>query len=239
MMADAAARVAGVLDITLETIGVEVADGPSLEEQARDARYAALETVDASVVTGHTRDDSVETMLINLIRGTGSTGLGGVPRHRPPNIHRPILEVTRSETREIATLAGLPFLDDPMNEDMTLTRNRVRLTILPRMREINPKVDAAMARATAFVGRDNDLLDEMAGMPTASEVAASVVCTLPPPIAERVIRSFLEANGIGATADRVARVWSVAIGESDRQDLTGGRSIVRRGAMLAVTVPRP
>lgn len=234
MMAHTAARIAEVLDIEMETIRVEVPDGPSLEEQARDVRYAALEKVEASVITGHTRDDNAETMIINLIRGTGSAGLGGIPHHRSPNIYRPMLHVSRSETREIASLAGLPFVDDPMNEDLSLTRNRVRLEIIPRMREINPKVDGALARAAGFVRRDSDLLDEMAGTPTGSTLAASVVVTLPTPIAERMVHRFLEANGVGATADRIARVWSVAIGESDRQDLTGGRSVVRQGAMLVL-----
>ncbi len=233
MMADAATRVADALDIALETVHVDVGDGASLEERARNARYAALETVEASVLTGHTRDDSAETMLINLIRGTGGGGLGGIPGHRPPNIHRPMLEITRDATREIAVLAGLPFVDDPMNEDLGLTRNRVRVEILPRMRMINPQVEAALARAAAFVRADNELIDGMVGH-AGPVVAASVVSTLPPPIAHRVVRGFLEANAIGPTADRVARVLSVAIGESDRQDLTGGRSVVRREAMLVV-----
>lgn len=234
MMVDAAVRIAAVLDIALETIRVDVADGPSIESQARDARYTALQLVQASVVTGHTRDDSAETMLINLIRGTGSAGLGGIPHHRPPNIYRPMLGLTRNQTREIATLAGLPFVDDPMNEDEALTRNRVRREILPRMREINPQVEVALARSAALLRRDNDFLDEMASVRGVTEIAASVVSTLPSPIAERVLSHFLEANGIGVTADRIARVWSVAIGESERQDLAGDRSVVRRGAMLVV-----
>lgn len=233
LMTDAATRVAAVLEIDMETIRVVLDDGPSLEERARNARYAALETIEASVVTGHTRDDSAETMLINLIRGTGGGGLRGIPRHRPPNIYRPLIEMTRDVTREIAALAGLPFVDDPMNDEMALTRNRVRAEILPRMREINPQVEAALARAAAFVDADNELLDGIAGG-TGPVVAASVVSTLPRPIADRLVRGFLEANAIGPTANRIARVWSVAIGESDRQDLTGGRSVLRRGAMLVV-----
>ncbi|MFP4074338.1 MAG: tRNA lysidine(34) synthetase TilS, partial [Actinomycetota bacterium] len=154
MMARAAGDIAGKLGIELEVRQVTLAEGPSPEEQAREARYAELAERAGAILTGHTRDDSIETMLINLIRGTGPTGLTGIPSFRPPNIYRPMLAVTRSETREIATLAGLPFVDDPMNEDLSLTRNRIRLELLPVMRELNPQVEAALARTAATLERD-------------------------------------------------------------------------------------
>ena len=68
------------------------------------------------ILTGHTLDDQAETVLLNMLRGTGPRGLTGIPLWRPPNISRPMLRITRSETRELALLAGLPFFDDPMNE---------------------------------------------------------------------------------------------------------------------------
>lgn len=234
MMEKAAVQVAEVLDLAMTTIRVEVGSGPSLEELARDARYRALESVEGAVLTGHTRDDSAETMLINLIRGTGGAGLAGIPYHRPPNVYRPILGLGRGETREMAALAGLPFVDDPMNQDMSLTRNRVRLHLLPTMREINPAVDSALARAAAFLRRDNEFLDELADRHQVAELPVSLLSTLPRPVADRVVLRFLECNGVGAGAGRVDRVWSVATGESPRQDLSGGRSVVRRGAMLVV-----
>lgn len=233
-MSAAAAAVAEVLDVSLRTIRVEVERGPSLEEQARSARYQALHSLDGPVLTGHTRDDSVETVLMNLIRGTGVRGLGGIPAHRPPNVYRPILHVTRDETREIAMLAQLPFVDDPMNQDMSLTRNRVRLEILPRMREINPQVAESMDRLSRMARAETELLDEVAAPHLGSVLPISVLMTLPMPIAERVMHHALEAHGVGATADRIARMWQVAKGESDRQDLAEGRRVVRDGALLAI-----
>lgn len=233
-MAEAAGAIADRIGIPLTTQQVTLGDGPSPEEQAREARYVAFSESAGPVLTGHTRDDSVETMLINLIRGTGPTGLTGIPRFRPPHIHRPMLAITRSETREIATLAGLPFMDDPMNEDMTLTRNRVRRNILPLMRELNPQIDAALARTAATLERDAQYLDDRADERYRTPVPVSVITTLPRVLADRVLRHLLEDCGIGPTADRIERMWSVASGVSERQDLADGRMVVRRGAVLVI-----
>jgi tRNA(Ile)-lysidine synthase len=233
-MARAAAAVAEHLGVSLDIASVEMADGPSIEEQARNARYSLLAGRAGPIVTGHTRDDSVETMLINLIRGTGPSGLTGIPRFRPPNVYRPMLAVTRSETREMATLAGLPFVDDPMNEDLSLTRNRVRLVMLPLMRELNPQVDAALARTAETLERDRQYLEDRAAEHFGRALPVSAVSTLPRALADRVLHKALEESGIGPTADRIQRMWSVASGECDRQDLAGGHSVVRRGALLVI-----
>lgn len=232
----AADRIAASLGIPLQLRTVTVPAGPSPENQARRARYEALSLVESTVVTGHTRDDSIETLLINLIRGTGPAGLTGIPRFRPPNIHRPILEVTRAETREIATLAGLDFVDDPMNLDMGLTRNRVRLEVLPLLRAINPQVEPALARTAAILSRDFEYLDQMTPVLAGAgdSVPVSVVLTLPRPLADRILHEILERTGVGPSADRIERMWSVASGESDRQDLADGRVVVRREALLVV-----
>jgi tRNA(Ile)-lysidine synthase len=234
MLAEAAADVASRLDVGFETVRVELGEEGSPEERARHARYEVFDRSELAVLTAHTRDDNVETMLINLIRGTGPAGLGGIPRFRPPRVHRPILDVTRDETREIATHAGLPFVDDPMNEDASLTRNRVRRAILPLMRELNPQIDSALARTAELLQRDHSYLEELAGEHSASVLPASVVTTLPEVLGGRLIRRALEANGIRPTSDRIGRVWSVASGTSDRQELADGRQVVRRGALLVI-----
>jgi tRNA(Ile)-lysidine synthase len=232
---DAAAAIAGELDLPLRVVAVTVEEGPSPEGQARDARYSVLTELDEPVVTGHTRDDSVETMLINLARGTGASGLVGIPRFRPPNIHRPMLAVTRSTTREIATLAGLRFVDDPMNETLSLTRNRVRLQVLPLLRELNPQVEAALARTAATLERESEYLEHLAGEHGGTRtVPMAVVTTLPRVVADRVLRRLLEATNLEPTSDRIERMWSVASGESQRQQLADGKTVLHRGAMLVI-----
>lgn len=234
-MADAARGVAAMLGLPLSVEVVQLGVGPSREERAREARYRVFVKIEATVLTGHTRDDSVETMLINLLRGTGPVGLTGIPRHRPPNIYRPILEVTRSETREIATLAGLPFVDDPMNQDMSLTRNRIRLGVLPLIREINPQVDEALARLAGILDRDVTYLEELSARHhSGPHIPVGLVQTLPRVLADRLLLRALDDVGIARTAERLDRMWSVASGQSDRQDLAEGHVVVRRGALLVI-----
>jgi tRNA(Ile)-lysidine synthase len=235
MLREAAAEIAAMLEMGLDIVTVGVREGPSLEEQARIARYEVLDSWHQSVVTAHTRDDNGETILINLIRGTAATGLGGIPYHRPPHIYRPTLDITRDETREMATLVGLPFRDDPMNSDPSLMRNRIRHEIIPRAREMNPQVIEALARAGAAVTADSILLDEMvAHIDTRSGVAVGVLTTLPRPLADRVLGRLLSSAGVGLTEDRLARARSVVEGRAERQDLAEGLSVVRRNAMVVI-----
>ncbi len=235
MMEKAARAVASQLDIALQVESVTVPEGPSPEAMAREARYRVFDAATVPVLTGHTLDDSAETILINLTRGTGPAGLAGIPAHRPLRVYRPLLGVTRSETREIATLTGLEFADDPMNDDPALIRNRIRRQVLPMLRELNPLVTQSLARAAQTLSADADFLDRMADRFRATDaVPIGLVFTLPKPIADRVLLRLLANNGVGPTADRLARVWSVVTGESERQELASGQSVCRHGPLLVI-----
>lgn len=231
----AAAAIAEALGLELRIVEVEVAEGPSPEEQARKVRYEALDDLDRTVVTAHTRDDNAETVLINLIRGTGPTGLGGIPYHRPPSTYRPILGISRNETREIAALAGLPFRDDPMNADLGLTRNRIRHGILPLLRELNPQVVEAITRAASAVSADAAFLDSLAErIDVDPGVAVGTLITVPRPVADRVLARLLQQSGLDVSEDRLRRAWTVVQGRAGSQELAGGLSIVRREAIVVV-----
>jgi tRNA(Ile)-lysidine synthase len=232
-LADAAVVIAGQLGIDLEMTYVEMEPGASPENMARAARYRVLDNWPGLVVTAHTRDDNAETILMNLVRGTGISGLAGIPRHRPPVTWRPMLDITRSETREIATLAGLGFVDDPMNDDADLTRVFMRQQVMPLLREINPQSDEALARAASAVRADADYLESV--VPESSgAIAASIVLTMPRPIAHRMLMGMLENAGISPSSDRLRRMWSVVSGQAQSQELSQGVSVVRRGALIFV-----
>lgn len=233
-MARAAAAVASCLGLGLETFDVTLPAGPSPEGQARQVRYAALTAVPGPVLTAHTLDDNAETVIINLVRGAGPRGLMGIPGFRAPNIYRPMLTVTRADTREMAGLAGLPYVDDPMNEDLNLVRNRVRRTILPLLAELNPRVVETVARTGELLFRDTALIESLVPETRDSAVAAGVVRVLPRPIADRVLADLLDSAGIGVTADRMERVWDVVRGVSPRQDLVDGKSVIRSGPLVIV-----
>ena len=78
---------------------------------------------------------------------------------RPPNINRPMLRVTRSETRELALLAGLPFVDDPMNQEVSLARNAIRLRVLPELPDSTHSSNASLARMADAVRADSETLE--------------------------------------------------------------------------------
>jgi hypothetical protein len=122
-----------------------------------------------------------------------------------------------------------------MNQDLSLTRNRVRKRLVPVLREFNPAVDEAIARAAAMVRVELAHVDETAEeIAVGGELAVSVLTALAPSVATRVLRRWLTAHEVEVSADTLARVWSVAEGESPRQDLNGGKVVVRRNALLAI-----
>lgn len=116
----------------------------SIEMAARDLRYDWFEKLrikhDADVIAiAHHRDDSVETILINLIRGTGIKGLTGIPI-KNKHIVRPLLAVSRSEIMEYVSSHQLPYVVDETNNEDIYTRNIIRLKVLPLLETINPSV---------------------------------------------------------------------------------------------------
>lgn len=153
MMRAAAADVAGAVGMDLVVVRVE--PKTSAEADLRDARYAGL--LDALVageilVTAHTSDDQAETVLLNLLRGSGLPGLAGIPRRRG-RILRPMLDFTRAEVREIADERRLPFADDPENQTTDHLRNRVRLELIPELETgFNPAIGRVLARTADAVG---------------------------------------------------------------------------------------
>ena len=241
----AAVETASLLEIDLQVLEVDVPDGPSLEGQARRARYGALAAGVAStaaILTAHTFDDQAETVLMNIVRGAGLRGLSGIPRFRPPNVYRPMLSITRSETREISLVAGLPFLDDPMNLDPTIRRNAFRLQVLPDLRRFNPRLDDALARLATSAGRDWDHLEQASSkieITEGSDTAAMPVGSLRS--VDESVRSYaldrlvrrLRTDGL--TVDELERVEAVVEGLQSGCELAGGLDVFLDGAMLRVT----
>ncbi|MFQ5523610.1 MAG: tRNA lysidine(34) synthetase TilS [Acidimicrobiia bacterium] len=243
MMGEAARRIAAQLEVQLEVVDVDVPEGASPEGQARRVRYRAfLEATGGgeALLTAHTRDDDAETILMNIARGTGPQGLAGIPRFRPPNIYRPLLEVSRSETREISALAGLPFAEDPMNKDPALTRNLVRLELLPALTRLNPQVAEAIHRMGKTLARDLECLERLAAATHVSvgegwaSVPVGALLAKPRAVADRVLLSALtELTGRGeVNTERLERVWRVVEGASPREQVGGGVVCERKGPMV-------
>lgn len=140
----------------------------SAEEAARLVRYEFLERAAGEVhaeriAVGHTADDQVETILLNLMRGTGVDGLAGMPPVRG-KIVRPLIEVRRAVVEEYVEEHRLHPRIDVTNLLATYTRNKVRLELLPLLRrEYNPEIDAAVLRLSELTREDTAYLNKEAG----------------------------------------------------------------------------
>ena len=187
----------------------------SKQEAARAVRYAFLEEAAARlgadwIAAGHTRDDQSETVLMNVLRGTGTDGLAGIPA-KSGRVVRPLLDVSRAEVEAYCAAQGLEPRRDPSNFDSkAYTRNKVRLELLPQLaREYNPAVADALVRLSQIAGRDSDYLGQQAAAElaqvTASRAANAVMlrraklAALHPAMQRRVLRRALaEVRGTDA-----------------------------------------
>jgi tRNA(Ile)-lysidine synthase len=143
------------------------AGGLSLETAAREVRYAALETIARRcradrIATGHTMDDQAETVLLNLIRGTGPRGLAGIPPVRG-RIIRPLLDVRRAEVEHYCADQGLAYRLDESNADPAHTRNRIRRELIPALERIQPAIVPGLARLAAIMRDEDEFMSEQAG----------------------------------------------------------------------------
>jgi len=139
-----------------------------IEETARRLRYQFLEATAvklqcATIAVAHTRDDQAETVLHHLLRGTGLSGLAGIPRRRQLDsgvtIVRPLLDVSRCDVLEYLKSIGQPFREDVSNHDCRFTRNRIRRRLLPLLRdEFNPQVEQALLRLAHQAADVQDVL---------------------------------------------------------------------------------
>ncbi|MBQ9083209.1 MAG: tRNA lysidine(34) synthetase TilS, partial [Clostridia bacterium] len=136
-----------------------------LEETARRIRYELLEQEAgprrAVIATAHTLSDQTETVLLHLIRGTGSRGLCGIPYKRE-RIIRPLLDCTRAEIEAYCGEHGLAYVQDSTNADSTYARNRLQNIVIPEMKTINPRLEAAAERLCRRMRLQEDYMETQA-----------------------------------------------------------------------------
>jgi tRNA(Ile)-lysidine synthase len=209
---------------------VAVTPGPNLEARARSARRSALPP---EAATGHTADDQAETVLLNLLRGAGRTGLAGMrpgPRH-------PILDLRRSETRLVCAEAGLDPVQDPTNALASFRRNRVRHQLLPLLDQIAERdVGPVIARQAEHLGEEDDLLETLAACLDPTDVAA--LAQAPPPLARRALRRWLRSDdGYAPSAAALDRVMAVVRKQILATEIEGGRRVSRRAGRLFRSAP--
>ena len=161
-------RLCDSLGVELLVRQVAVEQGASLEQAARNARYAVFADVlqpGELLVTGQHREDQAETLLLRLLRGAGLRGLAAMPMQRPVGaglLVRPLLEIPRDELLEYAQAQGLSWVEDPSNDDTRFNRNYLRHQVLPRLTSRWPRASRSLARAAGHLTEAGELLDELA-----------------------------------------------------------------------------
>jgi tRNA(Ile)-lysidine synthase len=156
----------------------------SLEEAGRNARYTFFERLArelnaVAVALAHTRDDQIETILINLLRGTGPRGLCGMPYKRD-RIIRPLLDATRAQTHQYCAELGLPTVFDSTNLDPHQLRRRVRMELIPLLRDLSPAFDRHLLRLADILENEESWWEYEVGRVMSHFVESPLTPTLSP-----------------------------------------------------------
>jgi tRNA(Ile)-lysidine synthase len=241
-------RVAAAIQLPVHHEKARVEPG---EAAARDARYAflsrtALHTGASAVLTAHTQDDQAETVLLRIIRGSGTRGAGGIRELSSRRIEgskitllRPMLAVGRTDTRSVCQEAGISAATDGSNRSVRFARNRIRIRVLPELARLNPEVGAALARFAANAQADDDLLASIAAglvdgegrRPDRVTWPKQALFDLAAPLEARVLQSAwasLAGEGASLSAAKLATAGRLI------RNPEGGELALGRGARLVV-----
>ncbi len=243
-------RLCAEYGIPLYTKSVDIAalakhEGKCIEEAARDARYTFLEDLLGGdlcyIATAHHQGDFCETMLLNLVRGTGIDGLRSIPRVRG-KVLRPLLDCSREEILRYNKARELDFVTDSTNRSVEYSRNRIRLHVLPEFAAISAGYADSMVRTAALLSQDADYLSAEAKKAYERLVKGGVLDTkraqnLHPALLSRVIKTLYNTHG----ASRLAEVHIDAISsqiQSGKEDFSlsvpGGVCLCERGLLSFV-----
>jgi tRNA(Ile)-lysidine synthase len=163
-------RIAEALHVEFlaQTVAVADKEGIGLEAAARDARYTAIRALMQEgdiLMSAHHEEDQAETLLLNLLRGSGLAGLAGIgacQRFGPGLLVRPMLGIPRRDIERYARDFDLHWIEDPSNRDLRFDRNYLRKEILPRLRLRWPAASARLSRSAELAGEAAGLQDDLA-----------------------------------------------------------------------------
>ena len=223
----------------------------SLETAAREARYAffarvARERECPHVLLAHHADDQVETLLFNLLRGSGAAGLAGMSAHSTRrvggielHIHRPLLGVWREEIDAYIAAHALEFREDASNADPRHTRNRMRHEALPALEKaFGREVRRAMWRSAEILRAEDALLDSLVPAGIAADIDTAALRALPLAIQRRTLQAWLRAQGVADVGfEEIERVRALLDGPRAKVNLPGGVHARRRAKKLFIERP--
>ena len=226
--------------------------GLGVEDCARRMRYRFLEETAARegcalIATGHHAGDNAETVLMNLVRGSGLRGLSGIPERRG-KIVRPMLAVSREEIEAYLGKNAVTYVDDETNGDDAYTRNKVRHQLIPLLEELNPQAAAHIADTALRLRGDEEelsrqgelLLQSAERRPDGWAVPAAALAERPRPIALRAAERLLERAALAGQAVHLEGMLALAASDdpSARLDVPGG-TVRREYGWLVVSADTP
>jgi tRNA(Ile)-lysidine synthase len=216
------------------------------EATLRAGRWSFLKRVgaaqDATVVTAHTRDDHIETVVMRAMRGAGARGLAGLLA--PSLVERPLLAHRRKAIRAYAAQHSVHFTEDPSNESLAFFRNRVRLQLLPAIRRVAPDFEEEMfelSRRAADLRAEVDSIASLFELETRTSqvvIDATALGDLPDDSVRLLLPSLLGRAGI--TLDRRGLVRLASVVRStpgSRGQLSGGYESIRSRSEVTVLKP--
>ncbi len=185
--------------------------GQGPEAAAREVRYAFLKNAAHAagaryVVTAHTADDQVETVMQRILRGTGIAGLAGIPRQRPlsgaVSVVRPLLRLSREQTRTYLRDSAIPFREDSSNLNLRFTRNRIRHELLPNLRaRFSSTVDEALLRIAAQAADSQAIVQQVVDRLASKAIVASKGTSVV------LARKELAAESVPVVRELLIQIW--------------------------------
>jgi tRNA(Ile)-lysidine synthase len=203
---------ASSLDVEFTGLAVDVMTdaGKGSEAAARTARYDVFRSLIQEsdwLLSAHHKDDQAETLLLNLMRGSGPSGLAGIGEIQPFGLGwlvRPLLPFSQSELRNYATQHELSWIDDPSNDDRQFDRNFLRHEILPRLEERWPGVSGRLQQSAVLASEAATMLDQLADddlqalADRPDRLSLDTLRALPPERQRNVIRYVVRELGLPA-----------------------------------------
>ncbi len=231
------------LGVELEILNTDVRSfqqkHESLEETARRVRYDFFTRVSdgKKLATAHNSNDSAETVLLNMMRGTGLKGLCGIPPVRG-NIIRPLIYCSRDEVEQFLGENSLSYVTDKTNLSDDYTRNKVRHLILPEMLKINPSLLDTISRMEKNLREDNELLealgsDALNNSKGTRGYKTAVLSQQPKPVLRRAIKQLLISGGIEPSTLRIEMAEEIILlGKGKINPCRGKFVTIRKGEVF-------
>jgi len=240
----------------------------SEETAGREVRYHRLKEIAlregyTRVAVAHHKDDQAETILAHIIRGTGLTGLQGMDWKRPlyeptneallivPQLIRPFLGVTKAEIYEYLEFLNLAGVEDDSNNDDSYTRNKIRLHVIPTLKEINPNIVDSLSKLASVMATDNDYLmrearalKQQLQMPTHT---ADVFAVYDRKIARKAHEALLtrfwqlvfseaDPNGQALNASQYKQLWDVVQSREPKEFAFGKVKVIAQYDKIKIVI---